>query len=77
LRQAAGSSARIPGIRCTRRFPHPKKLGSSRLAGTPPIRPPTVAEGTARVRFSIGARMDATELLGLARLVVNLQGGAA
>jgi len=43
----------------------------------PPIRPPTVAEGTARVRFSIGARMDATELLGLARLVVNLQGGAA
>lgn len=32
----------------------------------PPIRPPTVAEGTARLRFSLGAGMDASELLALA-----------
>lgn len=43
----------------------------------PPIRPPTVAEGTARVRFSIGARMDAAELLALARLVARLRGASS
>lgn len=32
----------------------------------PPIRPPTVAEGTARLRFSLGARMDPADLTALA-----------
>jgi 8-amino-7-oxononanoate synthase len=41
----------------------------------PPIRPPTVAEGTARLRFSLGARMDGTELLALAELIAQVRGG--
>jgi 8-amino-7-oxononanoate synthase len=41
---------------------------------SPPIRPPTVAEGTARLRFSLGAQMQAADLLALAELVVG--GGA-
>ena len=37
----------------------------------PPIRPPTVAEGTARLRFSLGAGMDPAELAAVAELVAQ------
>jgi 8-amino-7-oxononanoate synthase len=43
----------------------------------PPIRPPTVAEGTARLRFSLGAGMDSAELLALAELIAMVQGEAS
>jgi 8-amino-7-oxononanoate synthase len=41
----------------------------------PPIRPPTVAEGTARLRFSLGAGMDATELGALAEHIALAREG--
>jgi len=40
----------------------------------PPIRPPTVAEGTARLRFSMGALMEGAELLALAERIGRLWG---
>ncbi len=39
----------------------------------PPIRPPTVPEGTARLRFSLGASMDPVELKTLAANVRSLK----
>ncbi len=41
----------------------------------PPIRPPTVPEGTARLRFSIGAGMDGADLSALADLLVQFREG--
>lgn len=38
----------------------------------PPIRPPTVAEGTARLRFSLGAGMDPAEWPGLAERIAQV-----
>jgi 8-amino-7-oxononanoate synthase len=40
----------------------------------PPIRPPTVARGTARLRLSMGARMDGADLLALAEHIGRLWG---